>query len=442
MDKVSKSGYRWTLVYVFVLLMIGFCTASGEEIVHGFTKILLASDILISDYFEIVGIGPTFINVAVVTLITILLMYYNEIPMNGIGIITLGLMSGFSFFGKNVFNMWFNLAGTYLYCLVKKEKFSKHILVSLFSTALAPLISTTFFSGGLTLKGVLVSIGCGLIIGFIMPMLAAHTDKLLHGLNLYNGGFAIGLLALILVPILKSYGFDFVTVNYWSVGYNVEFSFLLYGTSICLIFSGLCMDMENAVGNYKNLLKRPGLPTQDFTVLDGMGAVLINMGVNGIVATSYILIIGGDLNGPTIAGILAVVGFGAKGKHIKNIIPVMLGVAIGGVTKEWTPAAPAAQLAALFGTTLAPVAGTYGFFAGVLAGFIHSSVVLHAGLGYSGVNLYNNGFAGGIVSIVMYPVLSKFIKPNTYSDPSPSMVMTKLMKIAITMEEKEEELSK
>ena len=107
----------------------------------------------------------------------------------------------------------------------------------------------------------------------------------------------------------------------------------------------------------------------------------------------------------------------------------MLGIALGGITKQWNPNLPSAQLAALFGTTLAPVAGTYGFIAGVFAGFIHSSVTLHAGLGYSGVNLYNNGFAGGIVSIVMFPILSKYIKPNVYSDPSPSMMMSKLKDI-------------
>ena len=45
------------------------------------------------------------------------------------------------------------------------------------------------------------------------------------------------------------------------------------------------------------------------------------------------------------------------------------------------------------------------------------------------VNLYNNGFAGGIVSIVMFPILSKYIKPNVYSDPSPSMMMSKLKDI-------------
>ena len=57
----------------------------------------------------------------------------------------------------------------------------------------------------------------------------------------------------------------------------------------------------------------------------------------------------------------------------------------------------------------------------MIAGFIHSCVVLYAGAGYSGVNLYNNGFAGGLTAIVMHSVLSEFFKPNEYSEPSESM---------------------
>ena len=97
----------------------------------------------------------------------------------------------------------------------------------------------------------------------------------------------------------------------------------------------------------------------------------------------------------------------------------MLGVMLGGITKQWSPSDPSAQLAALFGTTLAPISGSFGPIAGMIAGFIHSSVVLHAGMGYSGVNLYHNGFAGGIVSIVVYPVFVRFFRRNRYSEPSP-----------------------
>ena len=63
------------------------------------------------------------------------------------------------------------------------------------------------------------------------------------------------------------------------------------------------------------------------------------------------------------------------------------------------------MLALLFSTTLAPVAGKFGVLVGLLAGYLHSSVALNVGLLYGGMNLYNNGFAGGIVAIFMVPVI-------------------------------------
>ena len=63
------------------------------------------------------------------------------------------------------------------------------------------------------------------------------------------------------------------------------------------------------------------------------------------------------------------------------------------------------MLALLFSTTLAPVAGEFGIIAGLLAGYLHSSVALNVGIVYGGMNLYNNGFAGGIVAIFLVPVI-------------------------------------
>ena len=63
------------------------------------------------------------------------------------------------------------------------------------------------------------------------------------------------------------------------------------------------------------------------------------------------------------------------------------------------------MLALLFSTTLAPVAGEFGVVAGIVAGYLHSSVALNVGIVYGGMNLYNNGYAGGIVAIFMVPVI-------------------------------------
>ena len=133
---------------------------------------------------------------------------------------------------------------------------------------------------------------------------------------------------------------------------------------------------------------------------------LINTGVNGLLATAFILLTGGDLNGPTLGGILTIMGFSAFGKHARNILPVMGGVVLGALVMGDRLADPALQLAGLFCTTLAPISGYFGWPVGLLAGFLHASVVLHAGTPVAGMNLYNNGFSGGLIAIVLYPLIT------------------------------------
>ena len=83
----------------------------------------------------------------------------------------------------------------------------------------------------------------------------------------------------------------------------------------------------------------------------------------------------------------------------------MLGVYLASFTKTWSINQPSPMLALLFSTTLAPVCGQFGWVAGIIAGYLHSSVALNVGIVYGGMNLYNNGFAGGIVAIFLVPVM-------------------------------------
>jgi hypothetical protein len=62
-------------------------------------------------------------------------------------------------------------------------------------------------------------------------------------------------------------------------------------------------------------------------------------------------------------------------------------------------------LAALFGTTLAPISGHYGPLVGILAGMLHTAMVMNIGDLHAGMNLYNNGFSGGFIAAAMVPIL-------------------------------------
>ena len=141
----------------------------------------------------------------------------------------------------------------------------------------------------------------------------------------------------------------------------------------------------------------------DFVKKYGFGLTFINMGIMGFVASGFVILIGETLNGPLLAGILTVVGFSAYGKHFKNTIPILIGVYIAGwgsSTNGFTVA-----LSALFGTSLAPVAGVYGPIWGIIAGWLHLAVVQSIGTVHGGLNLYNNGFSAGIVAGFLLPIM-------------------------------------
>ena len=92
----------------------------------------------------------------------------------------------------------------------------------------------------------------------------------------------------------------------------------------------------------------------------------------------------------------------------------MFGVFIASALKLWVINDPAPLMTLILSTTLAPIAGEFGIAAGIVAGFLHSSVALNVGIVYSGMNLYNNGFAGGIIALFMVPVIEAVIERRKF----------------------------
>ena len=392
--------------YAALLAVAGLLLDSPAEILNGLVTIILSEDALITDYVLIAGPGAALVNSAIVTAISIYVLYVADDILNGMTLVVIGLMSGFSLFGKNFVNIWPILIGTWLYTKYRKEPFGAFANIGLMATARAPIVSYIALDNGWGHP--LLGIAVGLLIGFVMPPLAAYTYRIQNGMNLYNVGFACGLLAFIFVPIMVSLGADPTTYYRWASGYNVIFFILLAGLSLLLILAGLFLDHRPfwAVwAGYRRLLQTSGRAASDYLRMFGHSVVMINAGINGLIGTAFILAIGGDLNGPTIGGILTIMGFSAFGKHAFNILPLMAGVVLGGAVMHWSLSDPAVQLACLFCTTLAPVSGYFGWPYGVLAGFLHSSVVLYTGSPVAGMNLYNNGFSGGLVAIVLYPAI-------------------------------------
>lgn len=392
-------------LYGLLLIVFGLLQAPMSDILNGLWTIIISEDVLITDYIALAGMGAAFVNAGLVTMISVLILYLADDTANGSTLVTIGLMSGFSLFGKNVVNIWPIVFGTALYAMLKRESFARYVDVALRATALAPIVSFMGCELGIW-AGVLI----GLIIGFLIPPVTEYTYRIQNGMNLYSLGFACGLMAMMLVPAFKTFGLAPESAHYWSSGHNLRLGSGLSALCIIMIVGALIRSPRKTWAEYRKLLRTSGRSPSDYLRVFGGAPVLLNMGVNGMIAMGYILLIGGDLNGPTIGAIFTIMGFSAYGKHAFNILPVMGGVLLGSLINHVPVNDSSLQIAGLFGTTLAPFSGFFGWPFGVLAGMLHSSVVLQAGLPLEGMNLYNNGFSGGLVSIVLYPIITSLLR--------------------------------
>lgn len=405
--EINKKYYLLALVsFPIALLILAFIVDKPINIYSGILNIIVSKDVLLTDNLKSGGIGAAFINTSLLGLINIGIIYKNKMKINGALIASVFTVMGFSFLGKNIFNIWPMYIGGLLYAHYQKIDFKSILVVIIFSTALAPLVTEFCFSLNFPLHiGIPLGIGLGIVCGFVITPLAANLSKVHDGYNLYNVGFTAGLIGTIVNSILKSYEITIENHLNLSYEYDLIIEIILFIFSLFLVISGFIANGKSFSG-YKTLLCFSGRAITDYTQLSGCGLTLINMGLMGLISTFFVMIIGGTFNGPILGGILTIIGFSAFGKNPKNCIPIFIGVLLAGTLKIWDIKSTSVIIAGLFGTTLAPISGEYGPLAGIFAGFMHLSVVMNVGIIHGGINLYNNGFSGGIVAAVLFPIFN------------------------------------
>lgn len=407
MDNFNKSRLK-KIEFISILLIssiiIGFsCYVfhERENVLTGILKIITSQAILITDFLVIGGIGAAFLNAFLIFLFNFTLSRLLKVEITGLVVASFFTVFGFSFFGKNILNILPFYLGGILYSIFEHIDF-KEIFVSVsFTSALAPFVSEVAFRVDTTDTSYINAIALGIIIGFISTPLAKKMASFHEGFNLYNLGFTGGILGAVITSILKLYNFPITPQRIISTEFDLALKIICASIFSTLIIIGFFIN-ESSFKGYGEILKDSGLKS-DFIKKYGFGLTFINMGIMGFVATGFVILIGETLNGPLLAGILTVVGFSAYGKHFKNTIPILVGVYLAGwgsSTNGFTIA-----LSALFGTSLAPVAGVYGFVWGIIAGWLHLAVVQSIGTVHGGLNLYNNGFSAGIVASFLLPIM-------------------------------------
>ena len=418
MERIDQS-YLSRQLHVVPLVLSGllavFAVLAQPDIslLRGFWAIQISETGLITDPVDTGGTGAALLNAALVLLLSTLLIRKLGLPFTGAAFACLFLMGGFAMLGKNLINIVPIAVGGWLHALYRRERFAKYVYLTLYGTCLSPMVSFLMVRVRPGLRWVAMG-SCGLVIGFLLPAIAGFTTRIHQGYNLYNVGFAAGILGLGIASVFKGFGVEFDTVGSWSQEGHGLLCVMMALILLGLFLAGLSMGCRSWK-DYRHILHHSGRAVADFVILDGPGATLVNMALVGAVGLGYLLALyplGVRLNGPLVCCVFAMTGFGAFGKHPRNVLPVMTGAVLAALLMiELSINAPGVLLATLLCTCLAPIAGQFGWYWGVAAGFVHMTIVQNTSILHGGMNLYNNGFAAGLVCILLVPVIEA-VKPE------------------------------
>lgn len=399
------------------LILTAFLVNTPSEVFLGELAIITSPSILITDYIAYANLGAAFFNAGLVTLIGLGLAWLIRARFNGYLLSAIFTLCGFAFFGKNVFNILPIFAGVFLFDLLFAHVRMKDLIAPLlFGTTLGPVVSQVAFGFDLGWQGLVGGIVLGILVGILLAALMNHIYSFHLGYNLYNTGTTGGFVATVVFITLRGFGLDIQPAFYWSTEHTTFLSF--YILTLLLIMIALGFIWGASFMKYKAIWFSSGKLASDYVVKTNLGTTLVNMGLIGLIALGYVHLVGGDINGAILAGIFTVAGFGALGKHPRNIVPVMLGVFLFCIPNIWQHSEPGPLLAALFCTTLAPLAGKFGFLAGVIAGALHLPMVMHVGGIHGYMNLYNNGFAGGLAMLIIIGFI-KGLRPFLLEEEEP-----------------------
>lgn len=410
-----KNREIWVLfLYLNVLPFLALHEESPPGLITGLLRILAHPGILVSDYFGIGGTGAALLNAYLIGIIGWALLWKFVPRLQGEHIAAWCTMIGFAFFGKNLLNTLPILFGCYLFSFLSRRHFSELVAVSMFTTALSPVVSLLIFDWHIRFE---VAILVGVMVGLVVPALARHLHFLHLGYNLYSTGFAAGIVGAVVASVIQGMGRPIDLLTVWTENKSNSPDIILLLLLSSLIVMGTLSE-RNAWRKWKEILLSTGKAPSDYFSFS-QGGTLINMAWSGLTALVYLKLLKAPINGPTLGGILTIVGFAAYGKHPRNALPIMFGVFLGTLITHWRADQPGPLLAALFGSALAPIAGEFGVLVGMVCGFLHLCVAMNVGWLHGGINLYNNGFAAGFVAIIIAGIAQelKRIKKVSFSTP-------------------------
>ncbi|MDT2640390.1 DUF1576 domain-containing protein [Enterococcus dongliensis] len=183
----TKFIFIFLLTYASSITIAAFFLASPQTLFLGMRQIIASPSNLITDYVHIAGVGPAFLNSGLLTLSSLFLLRKHRHHFCSLTVSVIMMLSGFSFFGKNIINSAPIIIGCLVYLRIHHSKRQDLLVMGLLGTCLSPIVSTIYCTPSSFNK--LIALAIGLLIGYtILPIfefLKGHTA----GFSMYNFKF-------------------------------------------------------------------------------------------------------------------------------------------------------------------------------------------------------------------------------------------------------------
>ena len=412
--KLSLTASPWNLVWVPLGLMLVAVMAADPHWGQQLLSLWSSPTQLTHDFTALFGVSASLMNAALLMVLNLTILHFAKVEMTGFVHATLFTVLGFSFIGITPINSIPLYLGAWIYDQFSELEFTNIIVVVMMGTSLGPVVNHVAAWMDLGLWRFPAALVAGIVCGIYLVPMTKLVFPWHNGFNLYNVGFTTGIMAVAWDVLLTSLGHGAQRVTLLSTSFSWPLMFAVWGT--VLGFGAIALSRhEVSWSSLKALWQHGGKAPSDFWDGHAQGVVGLNMAILGALGLVIVQAFNVPINGPILAILFSLIGFGAFGKHPFNVWAPILGAGVFALIMGKALNQSAMLSVVLFTSCLAPITRHFGWRWAMIAGALHVLVASALGDIHGGLNLYNNGFTAGVVATFLLQtalILRKELKPT------------------------------
>ena len=182
---------------------------------------------------------------------------------------------------------------------------------------------------------------------------------------------------------------------------------VLFGISLILAICVVALTLYVPVLVGRAIDLAIGKDNVDF---DGIYSILLKIGIVAGITALLQWLMNVCNNRITFGIVFCMLATCNSGSHPGNVWPIMAGYFLASLVGVNPINAQAIMVGLCYASGLCPIAGKYGWWAGILGGIAHYSLVTSVPALHGGFCLYNGGFTSILIAMMLVPQLEMFSK--------------------------------